>query len=960
MRHSVESVLRNRRRSLFAVIGIVLALSLISGALIAVDSSAMGQLRAAIGKVPVDFVSQEYRTNSSIPVYNDSYFAPRIAALESVQGVRKVSPIVSVSGIVLTNLSGFVFEQYYTSSAVFLPENSSSILSEFKIEGVLPDPGTVAISRAVADRIQIDVGDGIVCSFQKYESHYDPINFTYSYNYSYLNITFSVSQIWTQGDVTSSTPYYPMYDSGRSVSDPERSVSFVDISNPVVFNMVDTDLLIPSSTAFLGYPAVSSTYYVWIDRAEVISLADVPGTLSDLDFIKNRLDIKGQRYSLQVTRSPLVEPLSELYPQLQASKVLFLALSLPVVALGTYLSVVGVDLGVTSRKREVGILKSRGASNKQVFSSLIMESLLLGTFAGVSGVVLGLLVSRFLLDVATSFSTSTVGDSLISDIRVTSGTVAVSVLFGIFLMFASSYRPFKRVSKTEISEALHYYSPSIAQIDYKPRMDIILLGLSVWSVASVLIGASGFSDLNVPWYVAIILGIALVIGILVFPLMPFLLSLSVVRLLTRGSRKLYAKFTLLVKPWTKDLHYLVDKNIVRNPRRASNLAVIISLALAFGLFVSVTMESNIAYQNDIVKFDVGSDIKVTGYNYGDRTDKELNASHLGEVSSIPGVEHSVLYQQIGLTVDMIGYGNYLGAVVFDPSDFADTVRPGNSYFVDTGADVLADLETDGTVLVSEYIMRSSSLVVGDTLRAQFQSWDSYGITGTWYLNLLVIGEVRLLPGIQSGELFIGDQTMAVIPDANLTLGTNMFGSIITVAEGSDPHDVASDVEDLYARNGLDTSTMILEDRLEELRNDPTYGALADFLYVEYVLSLLIMSVGVGLIIFVAVSDREQELACIMARGSSSSQMRKILMGESMSLMFLGLTVGAIVGILTAYLFNTLFGDVMYGVVERRMVLSAVTLVMVAASVLSLIVASLLATARAGKVRVAEALRIRGG
>lgn len=936
------------------MIGIILALSLISGALIAVDSSAMGQLRAAIGKVPADFVCQEYSTNTTAPAYNDAYFAPRIAALESVQYVREVSPVVTMSGVTLVNSSGSVFAQYFGSYAIFLPEDSSTILGEFKIDGEAPDPGTVAISQEAADVLQIDVGDDIVCSLTKYDTYYDPINNTYAYKYSYLNLTYTVSQIWKQGEVSEGSYYY------HPVKDSERSVNFFDIWDPVVFNMPSSAYFLSQANAFLGYSSSTPTYYVWIDRDAVISLADVPGTLDDLEFIEDRLIIKGRSFDIQVTMSPLAAPLSELYPQLQGSKILFLALSLPVVALGTYLSVVGVDLGVTSRKREAGILKSRGASNKQVFGSLITESLILGTFAGVSGVILGLVVSRFLLDVATAFSTSTAGNSLVTDMRVTSGTIAVSVLFGILLMFASSYRPFKRISKIEISEALHYYTPSVAQVDYKPRTDIILLGLSVWSVISVFIGAEGFNDLNVPWYATIILALVLIVGIVVFPLMPFLLSLSVVRLLTRGSRKLYAKFTLLVKPWTGDLHYLVDKNIVRNPRRASNLAVIIALALAFGLFVSITMESNIAYQMDIVKHEVGSDVKVTGYRFGGQENEYLDVPSLKGVSDMPGVDHSVLLRQIGMTVETIGYGSYSGAVVMDPSDYVDTVRPSDSYFVDTGAEILTDLETNGTVLVSNYIVRSFSLVVGDTLRVRVDTWDKYySIAGTWYLNLEIIGVVNDLPGVY-GEFFIGDQTMSVIPESNLTSATNQFISIIDVAEGTDAHDIASDVEALYERNGLEASSVVLEDRLDELRSDPAFGALADFLYVEYALSLLIMSVGVGLIIFVAVSDREQELACIMARGSSASQMRKILMGESMSLMFLGLTVGAIVGILTAYLFNTLSGDMMYGEIERRMVFSWITLVMIAASVLSLIVASLLATARAGKVRVAEALRVRGG
>jgi ABC-type lipoprotein release transport system permease subunit len=109
-----------------------------------------------------------------------------------------------------------------------------------------------------------------------------------------------------------------------------------------------------------------------------------------------------------------------------------------------------------------------------------------------------------------------------------------------------------------------------------------------------------------------------------------------------------------------------------------------------------------------------------------------------------------------------------------------------------------------------------------------------------------------------------------------------------------------------------------------------------------------------------VYDREKELACIMARGSSGGQLRKILMGESMSLMILGLVVGASVGIVSAYLFNTLSGQELYSAVERKMVFTLVSFTIVLSSIAALLIASLLATARAGKMNLAEVLRIRGG
>jgi ABC-type antimicrobial peptide transport system permease subunit len=119
-----------------------------------------------------------------------------------------------------------------------------------------------------------------------------------------------------------------------------------------------------------------------------------------------------------------------------------------------------------------------------------------------------------------------------------------------------------------------------------------------------------------------------------------------------------------------------------------------------------------------------------------------------------------------------------------------------------------------------------------------------------------------------------------------------------------------------------------------------------------------MSVGVGLLVFVSVEDRERELACTMARGLSGSQMRRMLMGESFTLMVLGLVVGVSVGLTASYLFNTM--PTSATLVPKTMEFTVISWVMLLVSVASLILSSLLATARAGKVRLAEVLRIRGG
>ena len=962
VRYSFESILRNRRRSLFAIIGVVLALALITGSSIAVDSSAYGILRSAISSVDVDFTTDMSMYNS---MPDETERNEAVAAIGAVKNVEEAMPFILLDGLTIASASGSVYQSPYGYAYyAFIPEDSDRLLEASRISGDVPAPGTVGLPKAVTDELSVNIGDVITCSMRRDSGYYDPLNYTWVSNVTYLNATFVVSQIWTQERDEGDDDYFASTLDNRSVILNGRW------GTPIVFDIASYPSIVNSSvTSFWStYYPVQLHYLIWIDRDEVINLANIRGTLNDLEFMQNRLNALGTGYGFTVGVSPLYNKLESVNPTLEGVKLIFIALSLPMIALGTYLSVVGVDLGVSMRKREVGILKSRGASNRQVFFSLIFESLVLGTSAAVLGLVLGVFVSRFLVEVALSFTSGgATGQTSLTDLKIDLSTIELAVLFGVGLMFLSSYRPFKRVSKTDIAEALHHYSPMVVQVDYKPRTDIILLSVSVLSVASVLFGIDWIGTRGWSWITQLIFGAVVIFGVLIFPVMPFLLSLSVIRLLTRGSRRLYSKFTWLVKGWTKELHYLVEKNIVRNPRRASNLCVIISLALAFGLFISVTMESSMAYEKERVKFQVGSDVKLDANPRGDSpsgSTSQVNLANLSRLGSISGVDHVAIFERTYLFLDTYGYyGPYIDTTMLDPSAYAETVKPSDFYFVHSDSDMLGRLEENGTVILTKSFADSYFLLVGDTLRvhAEYTTYNNgTPTTTTWRFSVLVVGMVKALPGLAYSSLFIGIHSLDFIPEQNLTQQISSAGAFIDVRGDADAGTVADSAKIIFDEAGFYANAYTMEGEIAALERDPAFGALADFLYLEYAMSIVIMSVGVGLIIFVAVTDREQELACIMARGSSGSQMRKILMGESLTLMAIGLIVGAIIGVLTSYLFNTLTTTESFEVVPRRMVFTYVTWVVVGVSIGSLLLASLLATARAGRVKLAEVLRVRGG
>ena len=952
MTYPLKSVLRNAKRSLYALIGIVIALSLISGSWIAVDSSGIGLLRAAVNGVPVDYVGTSLPNSTENPSDAVNLTASTSALIESVESIEAATPIISVSLARYTNSSGGVYldgsGQNFSGSLVFLSNSSRHVLDSFKIVGSLPDPGTAAIPKDVADALHLGIGDSITCAF-KHEQYFGGKSGGYSIT-TYLNVTSSISSIWTQpGFEESSQDWF----GPTTVYTGKGDIWLGLVSNPVVLNLADYKLYGINRSVSNPLYSVSWSYFIWVDRGEVISIADIPASVDRLSLIQSQLTRKLSPLGVTVSDSALIFPLSSLQLDLGGQEPLFLALSVPVLALGIYLSMVGVDLGMTERRREAGILKSRGASNRQVFGSLIVEASALGAISGIAGLLLGALVSRFLLSAVASSG----GDAAteVTDFVTSTTTVILCILLGIGLMLFSSYGPFKRVSRTDVAQALHHYSPTATQLEYWAGGDILLLAMSIWSVVTILLGSEWPNQLGLSWIAEVIANAVFLSGIAMLPLLPFMLSLSLVRLLTRGSSRLYSKFAWLVKPWTKDLHYLIDRNIVRNPRRASNLCVIISLALAFGLFISVSMESTMSYEREKVRFEVGSDIKLNASLPESVTLSAIDVSRLDGIAALPGVEHAVTYSQLVLDFNVAGELHYASGVVLNTTGYLETVRPSGFYFIGGGSEQLKELGNRGNVLLSKDFADRIGVQVGNTMpmvvlaHAVFERW-----------NVTVIGLMKGLPGLPNVDAIVDHSTLTFASDENLTGLYHNYGAFIDVAGGTDPHKVADAAVRLSERMNLTCSPTILQNRLDALNREPTFASLANFLYMEYVLSILIMTVGVGLLIFVSVYDRENELACIMARGASGGQLRKILMGESMSLMILGLVVGASVGITAAYLFNTLSGEGLNSAVERKMVFTLVSFSIVLSSIASLLVASLLATARAGRIKLAEVLRIRGG
>src|SRR5438094_9499539 len=94
----------------------------------------------------------------------------------------------------------------------------------------------------------------------------------------------------------------------------------------------------------------------------------------------------------------------------------------------------------------------------------------------------------------------------------------------------------------------------------------------------------------------------------ILPFTPIFLIVGTTRLLTRATGRIYECTPRVCKPFAKNLYYVISRNLRRNPRRSANVAVIIALGIAFGMFILVTFSSQLAYQERQVRASVGADV----------------------------------------------------------------------------------------------------------------------------------------------------------------------------------------------------------------------------------------------------------------------------------------------------------------------------------------------------------------
>ena len=326
----------------------------------------------------------------------------------------------------------------------------------------------------------------------------------------------------------------------------------------------------------LDSSTASITFSVNVNRQKLISPWNVQTSIANVNAIAE--NIQNQILANYLVRNTYVNNMlsSSLYGyqnNFQSMIINFIVVSIPVFFVAWYLGSTVSDVSFNIRRREIGLLSTKGLSSGQIQRMFLTEALVIGLIGGALGVVGGLIINQYYI--------GTVNLSNLFASQMFSPEIAlVTVIFGVVLSLTSVFWSSRKASRMPAVDALRDYIPIenksryriiswIALILGSYKIVVFLLGLNV----QLLVNQWMYSGGN--FFGSIIAGPIILFDAVMTYIGPFLFFWGLTKVLIRDSTK-FQQAASKISSVMGDLGALAAKNVRRNPARLAAIAFLIA------------------------------------------------------------------------------------------------------------------------------------------------------------------------------------------------------------------------------------------------------------------------------------------------------------------------------------------------------------------------------------------------
>lgn len=530
----------------------------------------------------------------------------------------------------------------------------------------------------------------------------------------------------------------------------------------------------------------------------------------------------------------------------EAFLLVFAAIALLVATFSIYNT---FSITVAQRLRESALLRTLGASRRQVLGSVLLEAVLTGLVASVLGLGVGVALAVGLLGLLGQFGLPVAGAGVVVGTRALVGAFAVGV--GVTLL--ASFLPAVRASRVAPLAALRDVA-----VDRSDQSRVRLgIGLGLVAVGAVFVALALTADEgNLPR--AAIGAVGISIGV-------FLLGPVTARPLT-------ALVGAPVQRLRGVTGALARRNAVRNPRRTASTSAALMVGVGIVTLFTVVAGSVKATIDDAISSGFGGDLVVQG---GGFSGSGLSPELIDEVRALPEVDRAL---GMALGMGSVDGSEELFSVV-DPASLEGMLT------LEVVEGSLYDLPVDGLAVARE-TADTRGWDLGDTVEITM-------VDGTVLAQR--IGAIfEAGAGNAAGGLIVPFDAYA--PHA---VQLSYMTAMVDLADGVAVADGQAAVEAVGADHG---NPDVLD---REAFTEQTVGEVDQLLAIVYVLlalAIVIALMGITNTLSLSVHERTREIGLLRALGQTRSQLRAMVRWESVIVALFGTATGLLLGAFLGWVF----------------------------------------------------------
>jgi ABC-type antimicrobial peptide transport system permease subunit len=863
-RYALKRVVRSYRLFIALTIGVLLATTFFTSTNVAADILSRDALDASVDGIPYDFSVDSRGSNWTLDDFGN---------LET--------DLLDLEGVTTTTRA---------SSLTFLTNGTNA---NFTLAGVELDSEFAAEMQLISGRSSLGPNETYVVSGSRNESLFAldqvvEVNVTVSRGFLspyIIERNLTIAGLVSLPDDTrraiTPSPLGGLFGLLASMGQGGAIGFTVDPT----YNLLITDWDMAFSSILQEAAAVDShvgidvrnNVHIQIDRTQYLDPYDVSTSLTRIQELGELISTRTSIYDADVV-SNLQFPLMFYQFTQIATSAQFLSLSLPIFLLAYFVGTMVSDVGYNFRRREIGLLLTKGYQRHTIRRMFLVEGALVGGIAGGVSIFIGTWAAYYVLGVTNV--------DIISGVLLNTIAVVLSIILGMFLGLFSVWRPAGRASKLEIIDALKQYIFVEETSEYKrllPTISLILgtYKMIVWILGidmSALAGSINLGNL----FLTIAIGAWLAVDSILNSIGPLLFLYGATRVFMRGSLRFQEAVVNVGQRFFGAFGKLATRNVKRNPSRTASLVFIIALIVSYGIFATGSLYSQYDNTERIARYDVGADVRLQ-LNPGSNVTEILSMveSYDSVVDATPEYYLDLNVGSVSIETRGVRPDEWLEIGFWEPQwsevDFSEMISN------------LGDDE----IVISRDVAQQLELEIGDSIFVQ----GSFG-TGTHELTIIgLIGYATIVEVVFGGiTIATGGEYLSYVSEGFLNSSMLLFTSTTNILVDTPEGTNGTILQEQFATDISQVSTSYsVTSEIADYNSSALRSGTIKIQWMAISFAILLAVVGTALVVILTLREKDAEIALLSVRGFSKWQLFRTLLAEVMVTIVFALLMGLFVG-----------------------------------------------------------------